>query len=67
MQGIWPNGGGGGGRIALYYNTSTFTGTAESKGAAGQGGYNGEDGTVVFVDTTQNTLYPGHFVPVPGE
>ena len=31
MQGIWPNGGGGGGRIALYYNTSTFTGLPNQK------------------------------------
>jgi uncharacterized repeat protein (TIGR01451 family) len=41
--------GGGGGRIAIYYSASSFTGKTEAKGGTGyHSGQNGEDGTVVF-------------------
>jgi len=51
-------GDGGGGRIAIYYQDSTgFTGTAQTK--AGIKGYEGEDGTVAFIDNSNNILYAG--------
>ncbi|MDR3519414.1 MAG: DUF5011 domain-containing protein [Candidatus Pacebacteria bacterium] len=52
---------GGGGRIAVYYQTSTFSGTAEAKG--GCGSYDSStnscagDGTVGFFNTSTNDLY----------
>ncbi len=62
--GFWPNSGaGGGGRIAVHYESSSFTGSAAaSRGATGSnstcsGERTGEEGTVVFVDTTNNDLY----------
>ncbi|MCM2338831.1 MAG: hypothetical protein NDI62_00015 [Burkholderiales bacterium] len=53
-------GSGGGGRVALYYENSSFTGIAEAKG--GCGSYNGysavcaNNGTVGFFDTLNNNL-----------
>jgi len=51
-------GGGGGGRIALYYLTSTFTGNIQTHGGTGivttacpNTRVNGEDGTVVVLET----------------
>lgn len=59
--GSGPGGGGGGGRIAIYYQSSVFTGRAEAKGGiGGWAGQSGEDGTVVFIDTINNVLCPGH-------
>ncbi len=71
--GVWQVNGGGhdvscsqtcasgsGGRIAIYYTTSTFAGVAEAKG--GCGSYDGfsqtcvQDGTVGFFDTANNNL-----------
>jgi hypothetical protein len=52
---------GGGGRIALYYKTSSFNGTTEAKG--GCGSYDGwsmtcaGDGTVGIFDETLNDVY----------
>jgi len=54
------NGNGGGGRIAIYYDTNTFTGTAEALGGCGR--YDGmtvvcaEKGTVGFFDNINNDL-----------
>jgi hypothetical protein len=54
-------GSGGGGRIALYYKTSSFSGTMEVKG--GCGSYDGwsatcaKDGTVGIFDESVNDLY----------
>ena len=59
----YAGGGGGGGRIAVYYQTSAFAGTAQAKGGVSlKLGLNkdGEDGTVVFIDTLNKILYPGH-------
>ncbi len=52
-------GGGGGGRIAVYYTTSSFNGISSARGGPGGASY-GSDGTVVFIDTTRNVVYPGH-------
>jgi len=53
-------GAGGGGRVALHYESSSFSGTAEAKGGCGStNGYSpdcGENGTVGFFDTTNNDL-----------
>jgi hypothetical protein len=52
---------GGGGRIAIYYKTSSFDGVVESKG--GCGSYDGwsktcaADGTVGLFDESNNNLY----------
>ncbi|MFA5932211.1 MAG: DUF5011 domain-containing protein [Candidatus Paceibacterota bacterium] len=52
---------GGGGRIAVYYHTSAFTGTMEAKGGCGR--YDGmtmscgQDGTVGAFDESVNDLY----------
>ena len=52
---------GGGGRVALYYQTSSFNGTVESKG--GCGSYDtytqscGQDGTAGVFDLSSNDLY----------
>src|SRR3989344_3003330 len=54
------NGSGGGGRVALYYETSSFIGTTEALG--GCGSYDGfsmrcaQSGTVGFFDTINNNL-----------
>ena len=54
------NAAGGGGRVALYYENSLFTGIAEAKG--GCGSYDGwsmtcaSNGTVGFFDTVNNNL-----------
>jgi hypothetical protein len=52
---------GGGGRIAVYYQTSSFSGTAEAPGGCGYYSYPsktcGQDGTVGFFDTNANDLY----------
>jgi len=46
---FWPySGGGGGGRIAVYYSTKDYSGTIETLGGRGYYGKNGESGTVVF-------------------
>jgi hypothetical protein len=45
---------GAGGRIAIYYNTSSFTGIAV---AVGGDNSSGADGTVGFIDMVKNTLY----------
>ncbi len=53
-------GSGGGGRVAIYYQTSSFNGIAETKG--GCGSYDSytkscaKDGTVGFFDTLDNDL-----------
>ncbi|MFZ0035462.1 MAG: hypothetical protein WAK60_10820, partial [Sedimentisphaerales bacterium] len=58
--GYGPYGGGGGGRIAIYYSTSTFQRTTASKGGTGlMATDTGEDGTVCFVDTLNNVFYSG--------
>ncbi|MFA5841283.1 MAG: immunoglobulin-like domain-containing protein [Candidatus Paceibacterota bacterium] len=52
---------GGGGRIALYYQTSSFDGKIEAKGGCGQ--YDGmtmtcaENGTIGIFDESSNDLY----------
>ena len=52
---------GGGGRVAVYYQNSSFNGTAEAKGGCGVYGAPyvacGGDGTAGFFDTTNNNLY----------
>ena len=62
--GFFPySGAGGGGRIAVYYEESGFVGSVEaSRGGIGtnstcNGERSGQDGTIVFVDTTNNDLY----------
>jgi hypothetical protein len=54
-------GSGGGGRIAVYYKTSSFTGTAQAEGGCGSYSYPimtcGENGTVGIFDETKNDLY----------
>ncbi len=49
---------GGGGRVAVYYQNSSFIGTAEAKGGCGVYGAPyvacGEDGTVGFFDANNN-------------
>ncbi len=56
---------GGGGRIALYYETSSFSGTTEAKG--GCGSYDGwskvcaTDGTIGFFETINNNLYVNNY------
>lgn len=60
FSGALVYGSGGGGRIALYYETSSFTGTAEANG--GCGNYDGfsatcaKNGTVGFFDTLNNNF-----------
>jgi len=56
-------GGGAGGRIAIYYNTSTYniskttvTGGLKGGGAGPQKQSNGEPGTIAFIDVDDNTL-----------
>ncbi|MGB2580665.1 MAG: immunoglobulin-like domain-containing protein, partial [Minisyncoccia bacterium] len=57
------SGPGGGGRVAVYYQTSTFSGTAEALG--GCGSYDGwsqtcaEKGTAGLFDTTNNNFSSG--------
>jgi uncharacterized repeat protein (TIGR01451 family) len=53
-------GAGAGGRVAVYYQSSSFTGTAQTKGGTGitVDDY-GQDGTVALVDLSNNTLYAG--------
>ena len=51
-------GAGGGGRIAIYYQSSDFTGTTEAQGRKST--LSGEDGTVFFIDEAANILYAGH-------
>jgi hypothetical protein len=52
---------GGGGRIAIYYQNTSFTGTVEAKGGCGQ--YDGmtmscsQNGTVGLFDESSNDLY----------
>lgn len=56
---------GGGGRVALYYQVSSFSGTAEAKGGCGR--YDGAtftcsgDGTVGFFDESANDLYVNNY------
>jgi hypothetical protein len=57
-SGHWGCGGGSGGRIAVYYAASTYSGGVEAKGGSGYGG--GQEGTVVFIDTSRNIMYPGY-------
>ncbi|MDP2941530.1 MAG: PxKF domain-containing protein [Candidatus Omnitrophota bacterium] len=49
-------GGGGGGRIAIYYQTLSFTGNVEAKGGIGAG-HNGEDGTVVIQEPSPDAQF----------
>lgn len=56
-------GGGGGGRIAIHYEASTFSGTLDATGADDGQGDPGEDGTVACFDTGtpgQVHLITGH-------
>ncbi|MFZ2253413.1 MAG: hypothetical protein WAW13_04590 [Minisyncoccia bacterium] len=46
---------GGGGRIAIYYETNTYTGIAEAKGGCGDGFCAG-NGTVGYFDTLNNNF-----------
>ncbi|MEK7471123.1 MAG: alpha/beta hydrolase [Patescibacteria group bacterium] len=61
MFGSYYKSPGGGGRVALYYENSSFTGKAEAKG--GCGSYDGwsmtcsENGTVGLFDESSNDLY----------
>jgi len=52
---------GGGGRVALYYQTSSFSGTAEAKGGYGSYDswitYYAQDGTAGIFDVVNNDLY----------
>ncbi|MFT4304146.1 MAG: hypothetical protein ACMXYG_06270, partial [Candidatus Woesearchaeota archaeon] len=51
--------GGGGGRIAVYYNESTFTGIGQSSVAGGLGNSlsnRGQAGTMIFVDIPNNNV-----------
>lgn len=56
---------GGGGRIAIYYQTSSFNGIAEAKGGCGQ--YDGmtmscsQNGTMGFFDESVNDLYINNY------
>lgn len=56
---------GGGGRIAIYYQTSLFSGTVEAKGGCGQ--YDGmtmscsQNGTVGLFDESTNNLYINNY------
>jgi len=53
----WPTGiGGGGGRIALHYAQSSFSGSAGAIGGMGSWGRGGE-GTIGFFDTINNDAY----------
>jgi hypothetical protein len=55
------SGSGGGGRIAVHYQSSAFSGSAQAIG--GKSFYEvpkAGNGTVVFVDTQNNIIYPGH-------
>lgn len=61
--GNWPYGGsGGGGRVALHYSESTFSGSAEAiRGGGGgfipcQGNRSGENGTVVLFNKLDSRL-----------
>jgi hypothetical protein len=53
--------GGGGGRVAIYYHASSYTGftTSTATGGANTSGGNAGDGTIGFFDTSQanNRLY----------
>ncbi len=52
---------GGGGRIAVYYQSSAFSGRAEAKGGIGANPeWNGEDGTTAFIDQQNNILFIGN-------
>ena len=63
--GLYANGSfkspGGGGRVAVYYQNSSFSGTAEAKGGCGHYGYPdiacGQDGTAGLFNTTNNDFY----------
>ena len=51
---------GGGGRVALYYQTSSFSGIIEAKGGCGDygnGGICAQNGTAGVFDTLNNDLY----------
>ena len=48
------SGGGAGGRVALYYKTSDFSGTVDSRGGAGV--FPGAFGTTAASDTAPNTV-----------
>jgi len=52
---------GAGGRIIVFYESSSFTGTAQANGGTGAtiDDY-GQDGTVALVDLSNNTLYAGN-------
>lgn len=54
-------GAGGGGRVAIYYQNSSFTGTAEALGGFHNNGWGGgwyaEHGTAALFDMTKNDLY----------
>ena len=51
---------GGGGRVAVYYNDSSFTGVAEAQGGRRNAINSAEDGTVGFFEIDTNTLTTGH-------
>lgn len=53
--GGWGNGGGGGGRVALYYNTKSFSGVVKANGAA----QNGKIGTVLENGVVKGGASPG--------
>jgi hypothetical protein len=56
---------GGGGRIAIYYQNSSFSGTIEAKGGCGSydawSTYCGDNGTVGVFDQLNNNLYLNNF------
>ncbi|MCX6878255.1 MAG: C-type lectin domain-containing protein, partial [Verrucomicrobia bacterium] len=57
-------GSGGGGRIAVHYtNASAFTGWASASTQAGQTPTPGQDGTLLFVDTSLGAARPQWLVP----
>jgi len=55
------SGGGAGGRIVIYFNESTLSNwwaSDVSGGIKGGNAYNGQPGTLVFIDVNDNILYP---------
>ncbi len=58
------SGPGGGGRVAVYYQTKNYTGSVTAnKGTNAD--YPAENGSVVFIDTSSNSLYLGQNVVIP--
>ncbi len=57
--------GGGGGRIAVFYDTNEFTGTMDWRGGNGSSG-NGEDGTLYFISNAGDLIMDGITASIDG-